>query len=813
MWISIARVDVGSRAVTGSRLAAVTPSSTDHLPSSRPERRKHDQMTEPAVQSIRSHPRTEQYGAMLPGRRSFRLTGGAPDSGCGRAMLPVWVEELNGASVPVTTDSSNEETDQELSFEKRWDSLQNKDNITFCPTQRPPGWDDVNGRCLRVKKEKKTGFCPSIVIKEPDKAWSPSPVRHRLPAPPTSGRPRALTQRMSRPSTDGSSLNMGGFSKQLRDVFSDHFLKVPLQKISSPDTLESEYPSTLVEAQLIESAQQLSSTSEVKQSSFILDVLEQHLPTPHATQESSSTSDVAQHPCAISNEVQQSNFTSNETEHAHSTLQEAQSSFTSNVTQPHFSSRYVTQQSSLTSDIAHQLSSSTYMVQQSSSKSCVIRNYSSTPDVIQQPFTTLNGSHSPSSTMDQQPPITHNVSQKSCLRYNDCHMWLSSDSFLCEDFTFSDINRRYDGVKEHHGPPGEPHLRTCRASRLPTTISERWTGSKEYHATSKGDEKGSSLSATPSPCRHTGSLRITTTPYASSDTGTCREASTIRIADLPQRKHWVEFENDPTKRGTPIVVAPRKIASSSLIKDDTSSSGEIPLQRTPPNSPPYMITPVHQRSSSIKAGSYSGRLIRTYSQRGCRTSKRVISSVSRRMSASDYGRLSESQPPMYSKAAMTMQSGPGLFEETPCKSEMEYPHEEKRPHSERLKAKPSLEEPTAPRRVGSMRLPRLPAVLLRRSSSLSSPHEKSSEVPFQRLTEQRPGSFRKIVGALARSFRRKSNTANKPGTTANQSRSTNQSVAVHTNDKQTPQAPRLPRRAARQSYIISHDCERPVSYV
>lgn len=763
-------------------------------------------MTARALKTSRSHASREHSEPSLPGRRSFRLTGGAPDPDCGRALLPLWLEESSGACFPVTTDSYNKETDQGLSFDRRWDSLQNNNNNNSCPTQRPPGWEDVSNRCLRVKKNKKSNLCPSVVIKEPDKACPCTPVRHKLPAPPASGRSRPLTQSIYCSSTDEHPLNMGGFSRQLHDVFSDHFVNFPVQQI----TLESEYPSTSMGTQLTESAQQSSSTLEDKQS--FLDVLQKKKSTQNVTQGSSSTSNVTNYPYAVSHETEHSDITSNETEYSYSMPHGTQYSLTSSIPQQPCSSRCMIQQSSPTSHVAHQLSSSLFKVQQSFSKPCVTRKKSFTENAIQQPLTFRQRSHLFSPTGDQQSPVTVNVSQESFPNCEDCHMWLSSDSIFCENLAFSNINCRGDGVKKHHEFAGEAQLRTCHATRLPSSISEGWRDCEKYRTTFIENEKEIALPITQSPCTQMG---MPTTPYDYLDITGCTETSTLQIADLPQRQHWVEFENGSTEQGTTMVATPCKIVPRTLTIDDSNSSGEISLKPTPPGSPLDMGTVVFQRTSPINAGNYSSRLIRTYSQRGRRASKRVISSVSRRMSASDYGKLPESRPPLYSKAAMTMQSGPGLFEETPHRTESECPREEKkRPNSESIKAKPSLEKPTESRRVGSMRLPRLPAALLRRSASLSSPHEKSREVPIERLTEQRPGSFRKFLGVLAGSFRRKSNKINNPDTAPDQDLSDNRSVSVpDTNDKQTPHAPRLPRKAAKHSFIINHESDRPASFV
>lgn len=452
----------------------------------------------------------------------------------------------------------------------------------------------------------------------------------------------------------------------------------------------------------------------------------------------------------------------------------------------------------------NQFSSSPNLFQLSSSKTVVTQKYSFISEAEQ-----CNGSHSPTSTLVQRCPFICSASKGSSPSFKGRHVWISSDSFFCEDFTLTDFNHLEDNKKEQQKFATEH----WNPSQVP--VSEGWMSNEKSQATStKDDEREIALTAMGSPS----TLIWSSTPSATpSDFTVNTETSPVCIAGLTQRQHWVKFDASPVERSPKTEVLWERVLSTPTLNDD-SDSGEIPLQLTPPCSPSKVATIVKHKNNPISVNNYSGRLIRTYSQRGHRASKRIICSVSRRMSASEYGRLPESRPPMYSKAAMTMQSGPGLFEETQKKDEFQSSLEEVRePHSKEFKAKasmPSKEKQTAPRHGGSVRVPRVPSVSLQRSASAISSHEKSSNVPFQKLTIQRPGSFRRILSALTSSFRKNSNGAIKSYATANQKCSTPKDTSNNIiNDQQTPQAPRLPRRATKHTYATTHTGNPKISLV
>ncbi|KAG0723415.1 Ubiquitin-related modifier 1 [Chionoecetes opilio] len=703
--------DNATRGMTSAAPSSVSPPSAHH--------------GSPAAHTPGSAPAT---------RRSFRLAGGAPDPDCGHAMLPLWVEEANGVTFPATFDSVVKEADQDSTFERRWDSMRNKNKIhSSCETQRPPGWDDAIHRRARVLKDKKSNLCPSIVIQEASRAYPATAVQH-IPAPPASGRSRGVAQHTPTHAHPQHSLDMMDFSEQVHDIFPDDFLQIPLQYASSVSSLESE----------------ASSLEGLQFPAFISDMAHQ----------SYSTSDAAQQLSSISYGAQQSYFPSE-----------------------------VTQQPTFTSHENQQCSSTSYATQQLSSPSAVAeQSYSSTHEP--QPST---------SNMDQQsssPGLTVLDASR------DCHMWLSSDSFVCEDFACSDADCHNDDTADHQEPA--PHQSVSCPYILRTANSEVWTASDLEE-----EEEDMQLSAASSPSRLGESTYPIVPASCSSDAAVNWEAATLRVTDVPWRQHWVQFDAGSTPQWGSNVTAPPQIVPSAPPPETYFSHAEVPLQPSLSVNEPSLAISERPRGSPTYAGNYSGRLIRTYSQRGRRARKRVINSVNRRMSATDYGRLAESQPPMYSRAVMTMQSGPGLFENNLEVTELERPREEERrvPNEElnQRHVPLFLEEPVAPRRMGSVRAPRMSARVLQRSVSLHSPRKEPSAVPFQKLTEQRPGSFRRALGALTRSFRRKSSGDN------NQDQVTHESSSV-THCKQMPQAPRLPRRAIRQSYAATRDWDRPAQF-
>lgn len=706
----------------------------------------------------------------------------------------------------MTTDLPMNEDDEELSFDKRWESLRHKNKVNLYQTQRPPGWEDIKCWYPRVKNDKISSLCPSVVIQDPCRAWPVTSVRHKLPAPPVSGRCREASQCINR-----SSPNKRELSRQLHHDFSDNFLQFPIQEVSSSCTQESESVSTSVGKQLpqfsCDMTQQPSPTLDVEQSPSTSDVHPQHLSNAHASHKCSSTTNVIRHPDVISRNINKSDLTLDDTRHICTRPHENQLCFNVKQTQHSFST-YASHHS-LTSDMTRHVCSSLNQLQHPASKSMVSQKYSFTSDAIPSA-----GSQSPTSTTPQQCPLICSASQELSPMCKDHHMWISSDSFLCEDFTFTDFNHLENEPKEHHETAAEPQWDTSRHCELQTPVSVN--GGKFHGISRKGEEKGIAVPATESPSRLICGSRLSTTP---SDLSVNRKASTVRMADLPQHQHWIKFENIQAERQTPEPEELWEKVSTIPTLNDDSKPGEIFPQPTPSGSLPRVAALVKHKSIPTNAGSYSGRLIRTYSQRGHRASKRVIGSVSRRMSASEYGRLPESLPPMYSKAAMTMQSGPGLFEETPKRVESsECPREEeKQSHSEKSQAKvsiPSLQEENRPRRVGSIRLPRMPRVSLRRSASVSAPLEQSKDVPFQRLTDQRPGSFRRALGALARSFRKKSNGTTKPSAADNQTTSIPRDIDDPLiNGKQTPQAPKLPRKATKHTCVTTQTGNPKVSFV
>ena len=471
-------------------------------------------------------------------------------------------------------------------------------------------------------------------------------------------------------------------------------------------------------------------------------------------------------------------------------LPQLSSSTTPDETQQLFSTSYAAEQSYSISNVTHDPFSTSHVTQQCYSISGGTQQFSSTTTQAHQSSVT-NETQPSTSNMAQQSSSHDSVVQTLSPNTSDCHMWISSDSFFCEDFTGSDASCWNDNAAEY--PELAPNQSPSCLSVLQTANSEVWTASEL-------EEEETQMSASSSPCRLSENMRSFVSSSYSSDPVVNSEAATLRVKDIPKRQHWVQFEGGPTKQCTPQVTAPLEIVPSAPPPDTESSSGETPLQTPAPASASNLAMREKPRSSPTH---YSGRLIRTYSQRGRRASKRVINSVSRRMSTPDYGRLPEPQPPMYSRAVMTMQTGPGLFNNTLESRDSECPREEEKQCQPPMS---SLDKPVAHCRVGSIRAPLVSTTHLRRSLSLNAPREESSGVPFQKLSEQRPGSFRRALGALTRSFRRKSSITNTPDLATNE----NNSV---THREQTPQAPRLPRRAARHSYPSTQDWERPAQYV
>lgn len=450
----------------------------------------------------------------------------------------------------------------------------------------------------------------------------------------------------------------------------------------------------------------------------------------------------------------------------------------------------------------------------------------------------------------------------------DRHMWASSDSFFCEDFTF--CNRKGKVAVDQPRSYSQVLLRENQSENSddPSQASEDTEPSRDF---SPGDTpEGMTYNPV------TGCKEVPDTPPldrlslgesivgVSSDSPhrTHRErdatedtSNSHHNMDLtqPGREHWIQFDGGSqdqlnldmlVARGA-FIPPPLSLNLQSVTPADSHTSDEsATVTPSSPGDNCKSILSMKESGVVHSSGSYRGRLIRTCSQRGRRASKRVMSSVSRRMgqTTQDYGKVPEPIPPMYSKAAMTMQTGPGLFEQptiTCDKNEGEDGYvgageETKASDAGKISspanttASRSFLETAKAERVGSLRMPRLPTALVRRSLSLNTPRVERGEVPFQRLSENRPGSFRKAIsglGALARSFRRKSNAGPKVGnpdggkktnSVQNEPTSSETQKSVHRagsfrggRGRQTPQAPRLPRRTITPKSVESDDPRRP----
>ncbi|KAG7164851.1 hypothetical protein Hamer_G017242 [Homarus americanus] len=464
---------------------------------------------------------------------------------------------------------------------------------------------------------------------------------------------------------------------------------------------------------------------------------------------------------------------------------------------------------------------------------------------------------------------SHIVTGGSSPAITDRHLWTSSDSFICEDFTL------YDG--KHKNALNNVLLEPPRSYSqvLLQTISNTQDDFFDPEdAVDDGDDQlsenfvpDSNLEApTPEACaisndslyvihdnyggnvftdeRKSMENAYRTSPHSPRSTAYSvfdgedphvvgddyqGSAATLRLTDDARRGHWITFDGSTEHLNF------NSDDTYEFISADNSTQelqGEIPpisqalgmYTASPPSTDEQdksILNPMHHNAMHA-SDNYRGRLIRTYSQRGRRASKRVINSVSRRINTAEYSKLREPVAPMYSRAVLTMNSGPGLFEPGPPKSvcrEREDGMEAEVKETPFMTSVTSPDkatsrlflEPNLPERVGSLRVPRLSSVLVRRSVSLNVP-KVEREVPFQRLPDRRSGSFRKAIsglGALARSFRRKSGSELEPVAASESSTKTpRQSVCRRgsfnsASNRQTPKAPRLPRRATSHKQVTA----------
>ncbi|XP_037772428.1 uncharacterized protein LOC119568102 [Penaeus monodon] len=446
----------------------------------------------------------------------------------------------------------------------------------------------------------------------------------------------------------------------------------------------------------------------------------------------------------------------------------------------------------------------------------------------------------------------------------DRHLWSSTDSFICEDFMFSDKRRCFND-SAHEGM-----LQSLRS--YSQIFLNQMNLDDPHEAEAQGTERSASLASSPqlTPPGSRGSGEMRSSSPAQEDISSSsrvydrlglaedRECSGGRQSASPspqglspgRRRHWITFDS-VEHLSEDVSHTPTTDTSSIDDRHGTSPAEDGP--DTENNQAGMLLKDHHGSTANLMEPrleqppeNYQGRLVRSYSQRGRRASRRVIDSVSRRMKPGEYDKMREPIPPMFSKAALTMHTGPGLFEErqppkieSPQRDDLESPQEEngavarsctspstkedkaERPATPRISLTPSL-----PSRVGSLRLPKMPAAFVRRSVSFAGPKVEHSEIKFQRLSENR-GSFRRAMsglGALARSFKKGKANPDSPATTPLQSpgeekrasicicdrdergafardkeakqRSAHRSasVKVHRN-KQVPHAPRLPRRA------------------
>ncbi|XP_068218488.1 uncharacterized protein [Palaemon carinicauda] len=465
---------------------------------------------------------------------------------------------------------------------------------------------------------------------------------------------------------------------------------------------------------------------------------------------------------------------------------------------------------------------------------------------------------------------TRTLSQSSASAIKDRHLWASTDSFICEDFSFCK-GIPPDNLQEvknlQHSPPrsfsevllnpqemNEQHLTShdetyedidiqLNGESFAQGYSE--TDSAGYSVMQSSDTKGNASSHYDAGSRDEGYSGLTTTTdgIESQSEQTYQEISfpSFKPNGNAFRGDWIRFDCESSDN----VAGSSKSFSCDSAESTLSRSDDIDFvpqsnfdmydgnPSDPVNSPTSPVLYRHFSGSTLNLVEprlqqtpeiYTGQLVRNYSIRGKRASKRVTRTVSQKMKPAEYGKLIEPVAPMFSKAALTMSSGPGLFEQNIPLTNKEIDNEEETQVEETIKGK-NLElpvpikqnsnmiqkknsslSPGLPNRSGSLRVPRLPSIFLRRSLSLNTPKVSRGDVPFQRLPERR-GSFRKAIsgiGAIARNFRRRpgergqasdqlSHITDKTTVSVTASR-LHRSGSIGSSLRQTPKAPRLPRR-------------------
>ncbi|XP_066973427.1 uncharacterized protein [Macrobrachium rosenbergii] len=490
-------------------------------------------------------------------------------------------------------------------------------------------------------------------------------------------------------------------------------------------------------------------------------------------------------------------------------------------------------------------------------------------------------SHSASNSPARTP------SQSSTSAITDRHLWASSDSFICEDFSFCKgvpPKKPKEERLSQHSPPrsfsqvllnpqnmNEQHLtghddlyedldvQLSGESSFKTSVDQvccetEGTSYNSLHTPNSnknviGFEASCHLDAE-NIAEGDSSFPVASNCITSQVEPTYQEVSSspYRVKEDSFRDNWIRFDCESlnnlagSSTGVNYDSAGSTISKGDDIDFVHQSNFDMydgnPLDPvTSPTSPVLyrnfsgstlnLVEPRLHQTPEI----YTGQLVRHYSIRGKRAGKRVTRTVSQKMKPAEYGKLTEPVAPMFSKAALTMTSGPGLFEQSTTlpidkavdseedaqveETEKEQKLELPKPtagNSDLNQTNNSTLSPGLPNRAGSLRVPRLPSIFLRRSLSLNAPKVSRGEVPFQRLPE-RKGSFRKAMGAIARSFRRRpgervqtnevsSHIAEKASSSAPPSR-LHRSGSTGSSSRQIPKAPRLPRRT------ISHKQNSP----
>ncbi|XP_053642864.2 uncharacterized protein [Cherax quadricarinatus] len=447
----------------------------------------------------------------------------------------------------------------------------------------------------------------------------------------------------------------------------------------------------------------------------------------------------------------------------------------------------------------------------------------------------------------------------------DRHEWTSSDSFICEDFIFRNRtdkeapnssllgSSRSNTQDVHHTLTEKKNissqLETASENRANTLLSNSPDSgnlskimpeasaimkialhSKQKEAGDEGHDEDTLDDAV-----HACPLSSTPLPVTITERETQAPATDVHVIDSICREHWTTFDGSSEHLDLYSDTYDSRSTDNSSAQDFEEESHSSNCQTPEMSAKPLSSVDDHHKNIlnqepyiiSHTSGNYRGRLVRTYSQRGRRASKRVIGSVSRRMNSTDYGKLTDPVSPIYSKAVLTMKSGPGLFQQVKPSHDNDIAKPESRERaleaekeateavspsrpttstSTEKSASRSFLDHTLPSRVGSLRVPRLSSQLVHRSLSLNMPRVER-EVPFQRLPEHRPGSLRKAMsglGALARSFKKKS--VGEVGVVSETDRVTPRPGVRRSGtfvSRQTPQAPRLPRRASSHKHVTS----------